>query len=592
LVRLLPLFVALLAPVGGRAATVEAKAKVLVRERPAPNARVVDRVGPGKKLTLIERSADGKWAQVDTGRVEGWVPSGQLKGAVKGRKATAEADEEPAEDEESAKPLAKRRNVRPEAWVSKSRYHDGEDSKLTVSAVKAELYGRPASTGSVVGVLRRGDVVSLVRKSADKKWILVDIGGGESAWVEARSVKPGAAKGARSEEEVAEAEKAEPERAPPPAETKKKGAKFVKAETQEPEPEPEPEPAPPPPPKKGKKAEKAAAAPPPETEPEPPARPSKGDDEAPPGFEKKEAKKEEPKKDEEPPPPPKKKGKKLLASRTDAGMSADGSVTRKARGPHGNNYGWVTVRPNVSIMQTRFTSNVQVGDLVNYESQTTGAGVALGGGYLRQIGKHFLIGFDLHGLMALGGGLRYRSNALGEVVLATQSYTFGGAINVGAHFEKAGGINLRFRLGYAGQLNLIEPNAKLPLPSEFLSGLAIGVGLDMPAIAWLADRPFGLYVGINALPVAVRMQTLGLQEGGAQQSFGVNIAAGFSYGLLARSWGSLGLTLGYQWWLATTQFEGQATDPTGKPVGRNLNITQASRGNAQHDILIGAYFSY
>src|SRR5262245_7935564 len=139
-VTLIPLLAALLAPVGVRAASVEPKAKVLVRERPTATARVVDRVGPGRKLELIERSADGKWSHVDTGKADGWVPSGQLSGAVKGRKATSEADEE---DEEAAKPLAKRRNVRPEAWVSKSRYHDGEDSKLTVSTVKAELYGRP-----------------------------------------------------------------------------------------------------------------------------------------------------------------------------------------------------------------------------------------------------------------------------------------------------------------------------------------------------------------------------------------------------------------------------------------------------------------
>src|SRR6476659_5982436 len=164
------------------AATVEPKVNLLVREKPTTSARIVDRVPAGRKLQLLGRAADGVWAHVDSPKQDGWVPSEQLKGLVKARKANVSPDdEEPAaeEDEEAAKPLAKRRNVRPEAWVSKSRYHDGEDSKLTVSADKAEIHGRPSATSSVVGILRRGEVVNFVRKTPDKKWILVDIGGGE-----------------------------------------------------------------------------------------------------------------------------------------------------------------------------------------------------------------------------------------------------------------------------------------------------------------------------------------------------------------------------------------------------------------------------
>ena len=69
------------------------------------------------------------------------------------------------------------------AWVSKSRYHEGEEVKLIVSVNKAKLYGRPSSTGAVIGILRRGEAVQLVKKSADKKWMNIDIGGGETAWI-------------------------------------------------------------------------------------------------------------------------------------------------------------------------------------------------------------------------------------------------------------------------------------------------------------------------------------------------------------------------------------------------------------------------
>ena len=178
-----------------QAATVQPKVQLLMRERPSSSARIVDRIPAGKKLKLLGRSADGGWAHVADGRHDGWVPSEQLRGNVRARKATVDESADDQSDE-PARPLAKPRHVRPEAWVSKSRYHDGEDNKLTVSATKAELYGRPALGGSVVGILRRGETVSLLRKSEDKKWCLVDIGGGDVAWLQAKSVRPGAAKGA------------------------------------------------------------------------------------------------------------------------------------------------------------------------------------------------------------------------------------------------------------------------------------------------------------------------------------------------------------------------------------------------------------
>src|SRR5581483_10850121 len=119
-----------------RAATVEPKVQLLVRERPSTSARIVDRVPAGRKLPLVGRTADGMWAHVQAPRSDGWVPSEQLRGMVKARKQAVESDEDDqvADDEEEVrKPLAKRRNVRPEAWVSASRYHDGESNKLTIS---------------------------------------------------------------------------------------------------------------------------------------------------------------------------------------------------------------------------------------------------------------------------------------------------------------------------------------------------------------------------------------------------------------------------------------------------------------------------
>src|SRR5688572_1844073 len=116
-ITLVPLVAVVAMAAPARAAVVEPKVNVMIRERPTTSSRIVDRVGAGKKLQLLGRSADGGWSHVQTPKVDGWVPTGQLKGQVKGRKAQADAEEEPAE-EESEKPLAKRRSVRPEAWVS------------------------------------------------------------------------------------------------------------------------------------------------------------------------------------------------------------------------------------------------------------------------------------------------------------------------------------------------------------------------------------------------------------------------------------------------------------------------------------------
>jgi hypothetical protein len=64
---------------------------------------------------------------------------------------------------------------------------------FTVRSAQAELRGRPSVDATVMGLVRRGEEVEFVRSSADRRWIEVEIGGGELAWIEARALKPGAA---------------------------------------------------------------------------------------------------------------------------------------------------------------------------------------------------------------------------------------------------------------------------------------------------------------------------------------------------------------------------------------------------------------
>jgi len=253
----------------------------MLREQPTSSSRIVDRLAAGKKMPMLGRTDDGNWVHVRVGGKEGWIQAA----AVKGLRGQDEDASEAAADDEEAKPLAKRRGVRPEAWVSKSRYHEGDEVKLIVSVNEANLYGRPSNTGAVVGTLRRGEAVQLVKKSADKKWINIDIGGGETAWIEARTVKPGKVQTSTPPPEESQEEAA----APPPTitpEGAKKKAKFAKAEAPPPEEAKQEEPPPPPPPKKTKKEQKQAKVetPPPEEEAPPKKKSREIEDETPPGL--------------------------------------------------------------------------------------------------------------------------------------------------------------------------------------------------------------------------------------------------------------------------------------------------------------------
>ncbi len=173
---------ALLLPSLAHADTAETRAKVMLRDHPSASAKVVDRLAGAVKLTLIEMNEDGSWAHVRTqGGHEGWVPVASIKMRGAATQSSGDGDSgsgSGGSDDDGA--LAKRRNVRPEAWVSKSKYHD-DDNKMTVVAAKAELYGRPQTGGTVLGLVRRGEVVTFIRKSADKKWVQIDIGAGELA---------------------------------------------------------------------------------------------------------------------------------------------------------------------------------------------------------------------------------------------------------------------------------------------------------------------------------------------------------------------------------------------------------------------------
>src|SRR5579859_3428930 len=123
----------LLSAASAHAETVEPRTRLMVRGAPSKDARIVERVAAGHRMQVLGRTEDGAWVRVQTPRGPGWVPASALKkpGGPATEDDSAEAD---------AAPLAQKRGVRAETWVSSSKYHATEDSKLTVAASKAELY--------------------------------------------------------------------------------------------------------------------------------------------------------------------------------------------------------------------------------------------------------------------------------------------------------------------------------------------------------------------------------------------------------------------------------------------------------------------
>jgi uncharacterized protein YgiM (DUF1202 family) len=589
-----------------RAASVEPRVRLIVRAAPSSGARIVDRVAAGRKLPLLGRSADGAWARVQAPRGQGWVPASQLKGRV--ARAQAEADDEPADDEP---PLAQKRNVRAEAWVSQSRYHDGEDNKMTVSANKAELYGRPAAGGAVLGIVRRGEVVRLVRKSADKRWCLVDVGGGETAWLDARTVRAGAFRAPVSADDAVAAEpppvserarrmpaervtpvevaerdrEREREAAPEPPPAPRKGRRVAEVA-----PPAEPEEPLPPPTRKGRRGVEEA---PPVDEPPPPARTARGDDEVAPGMAS----------SAPVAPTSKKRGKKgmRLASRggTDASPAfASASADRSAseltvergisRESTSANTLSATAQAGVAILGQRFTSNGS-GALTNYQADTDAFGLMIGLGYQRAVGKYLRLGLDGEYAFAGGGAVRYRTDA-GNLILGVQTHTIDFGASAGVHFDVIGGLELGVRLGGEIGLNLIAPNLKAPLPSDRVVGMTIGAGASAPSLFRIAQRPVGLRIAGGGLVPADRAQTPGLEDGTSSTTYGAFFGGAVTFGLTApptpgkKYVGNLLLAASYNYNIAATHYTGQSH--------RNVTITAADRGSAQHLISFGLVYVY
>jgi hypothetical protein len=464
-------------------------------------------------------------------------------------------------------PLAKRRPVRAETWVSKSRYHDGGDQKVTVTAPRAELFGRPQVGGAVVGLLRRGEVVSMVRRSGDGRWLLVDIGGGDVAWLDAKATRPGAIKTAGPELVDERVEVVAP---------RGKLAATPASIDREPGPEPRKAVAPPP------EAPAPLPPPPPVAKPRPvsakPPRPSPSPDGA---------RKGEPLSLDDDAAWDRKRRKQKpiqVASRGDlAGLAAQNDVAvtvakSAPASPSSANSFALGAEGGVAVLGQHFSSN-GIGALTNYAGGTTAFAVGVNGSYARAVGSRYHVGVDAAYSFAGAAGVRYRTADGSNPVLGMQTHLVDGVVTAGARFGVLGGLDVSLHLGIGVVVNLVDMNPSALVPSDRIIGMTLAVSASAPELFTIAGRPVGLGVYAGALAPADRAQTVNLEDGTTSSTVGGKVGA------LARIkvWRGLAVEGGWSWGFVFTHYTGQAH--------RNPSISVADRASDQHLITLGLNYA-
>ncbi|MEO6954759.1 MAG: SH3 domain-containing protein [Polyangia bacterium] len=560
------------------AETGEARGATMVRDHAAANGKVVDRIASGAKLTILDFSADGGWVHVRTkGGREGWVPVSTVrtKEGSSAAVAAAEAPAAPAEDDT----LAKRRNVRGEAWVSKSKYHD-EDTKMTVVAAKAELYGRPIAAGTVLGLVRRGEVVQFVRKSSDKKWVQIDIGAGELAWVDARAVRMGADMGNE----------------PPPREDRRDDRRDDPAPT----------------PSKHR------------TDSPSPAEVRRDDHSRDESRERDERdrrdREDRDRRDRE----DRDRADRDRRDRDDRDRASrdrdsdrrahddddrddrdrrDREERRKRRraedragNKHGPNYIDATVKVGFGkVGEVVRTNGTTTNYIANYKQLTTGLAIGAQLGYTRALTSKLRLHVDFKYTVVALASVVYTASDASTTKLQILDQNIGGGVAVGGFFDAAGGIDLRLRLGIDAWINALSAsNPPLAISQDIVLGMAIGVQLAMPAPIMIANRPLGFRLKLGAIAPATRIQQANLITTPHNTTVGGYVGGAIFFGLIDDPHkGQLHIELAYDFSFAFSHFTGdcKATTLTSRQC-RDDTVNDANYSSAQHIGTLGLYYQY
>lgn len=241
------------------------------------------------------------------------------------------------------------------------------------------------------------------------------------------------------------------------------------------------------------------------------------------------------------------------------------------------------IAANAKIGATFITQGIRtaggaVGIPDNYNLSTSGVSVNLGGAYVMPISKgKFLVGGELAymGVKALPG-IQYMSKT---TAISTHSIDLRA---VGGYpLKNSLGMVAWGRLGYhydvfaVGDVsNLANNTAKLP--SESLSGLALGAALTAPTIT----PKIGAQASVDALVVGSRAQTKGLEDGASPSAFAMWLSLGGTYQLRRATTIDAGYRLGY----VSNSFGAQVE---GSMRGHTATASSVTRVDLSHTISLG-----
>ncbi len=546
----------------------EARIATTVRNHAASSAKGVDHLSAGAKLTILDFSPDGNWVHVKTRTGhEGWVPVASVRTAAGGAAA------EPADGDT----LAKRRNVRGEAWVSKSKYHD-EDTKMTVVATKAELYGRPVAAGTVLGLVRRGEVVLFVRKSADKRWIQIDIGAGELAWVDARAVRMGADMGSEPPpREDRDASRDDP--APTPSRrTEAKSPADLRQNDERDRRERD----------ERDRAERADRDRREREDRDRRDRDRRDRDDR--------DRRERAERDRD-------HDRDRGRDRDDDRDERDRDERRRSRRAeersktnHGPSYIDVTLKVGFARVGEVIRTNGMTPNFVaNYKQNTTGLAIGAQLGYSRALVPKLRLHVDLKYMVVALGSVVYTAADQSVTKLQVLDQNIGGGVAVGGLFDVAGGIDLRLRIGVDAWIDAQSAsNPPLAISQNVVLGMAIGVQFAMPQPVIVAGRPLGFRLKLGAIAPATRIQQANIITTPHNTTVGGYAGGAVFFGLVdSPRRGQLHLELGYDFSFAFSHFTGACASTTlTKRQCRDDTVDDANYASAQHIGSLGLYYQY
>jgi SH3-like domain-containing protein len=237
----------------------------------------------------------------------------------------------------------------------------------------------------------------------------------------------------------------------------------------------------------------------------------------------------------------------------------------------------------------RFALRAQTGYVALSQSFDSDNGQPMGRYHLSSAAAAIAIGGQvayMRGIWEVAGDLGYRLalaapgvevSAMGQrqdLSLTMHTFELGGRAGYRSPGEIGTGVYAR--LAYHVDAIQIDRSMLVPLPSENVSGLTVGVGLDIPRVS----ERLGARASIDLLPSGSREQTKGLGDGAEDNTVGLLLALGGGY-RLGSNWSLEG---GYLLSFLSTAYRG-ASPRLG------MQGTWGLRQNTDHLFLIGVGYS-